>query len=102
MKKRAITCDAVLKRLRANKAVLDRYGVTSIAVFGSTARNEARPKSDVDILVDFSEEKMPGIFDFLRLKQELESILGHPVDLATPDALHRRLRDRILSEAVYA
>ena len=92
----------ILQRLRADQPALDRFGVSSIAVFGSFARGQARPDSDLDILVDYREDARPDLFDFIELKQHLEALFGRPVDLATPEALHHRLRERILAEAVYA
>ena len=92
----------ILQRLRADQPALRRFGVGSIAVFGSFARGEARPDSDLDILVDYREDARPDLFDFIELKQHLEALFGRPVDLATPEALHHRLRERILAEAVYA
>lgn len=94
--------DEILKKLRADKAALDRFGVKSIAVFGSVARGEAKAKSDVDVLVKYKPRATPSLFEFMDLKDHLESLLGRRVDLATPDALHRALRKDILREAVYA
>ena len=92
----------VLQSFRADKPALDRFGVKSIALFGSFARGEEREDSDLDILVEYREDARPDLFDFIELKQHLETLIGRPVDLATPEALHRRLRERILAEAVYA
>ena len=86
--------------LRKHRDELRRFGVKSIAVFGSIVREEARSESDVDILVEFD---LPiGLFTFFRLQHYLENLMGRRVDLATPAALKRQLRDRILKEAVYA
>ena len=76
-----------------------QLGVKSLALFGSTARNEATSTSDVDILVEF--DRSVGLFEFVRLKLLLEEMLNRKVDLVTPDAIHPALRDRILSEAIY-
>ena len=92
--------DEVLQVLRAHESELSAFGVKSLALFGSCARNEMQEDSDVDLLVEFS--KPTGLFGFVRLKNYLEKILKHPVDLATRDALKRQLRDRILAEAIYA
>ncbi len=75
-------------------------GVKSIAIFGSTARNEAREDSDVDVLVEFSGDV--GLFEFLDLQARLEAIVGRKVDLVTDDALKSQMRPRILKEAVRA
>jgi uncharacterized protein len=95
-----MTREQVLTRLREHRAELERMDVASLAVFGSVARDEAGPDSDVDVLVEFA--RPVGIFRFLELKEYLEAILGQPVDLATRGALKRQFRDAILSEAVYA
>jgi len=90
----------VLAHLQEHKAELQRMDVASMAVFGSVARDEAGPESDVDLLVEFA--RPVGMFRFLAVKEYLETILGRPVDLATRDALKRQFRDAILSEAIYA
>jgi uncharacterized protein len=90
----------VLARLQAHEAELRRMDIASLAVFGSVARDEAGPDSDVDLLVEFAHPV--GMFRFLAVKEYLEGLLEHPVDLATRDALKRQFRDAILSEAVYA
>ncbi len=92
--------DEVLSRLAEHQAELRAMGVASLAVFGSVARGEAGPDSDVDLLVEFT--RPVGMFHFLEVKEYRESILGRPVDLATRDALRRQFRDAILREAVYA
>jgi predicted nucleotidyltransferase len=90
----------ILQTLAANRAELDRFGVKSVAVFGSAARDELGPQSDIDILVEF---KQPvGLFAFLDLKQYLENLLKRRVDLTTPGALKPQLREQILNEAVRA
>jgi len=97
----ALTAE-VLGRLRADRSSLDRFGVRSIALFGSVARGEAGPESDVDILVDYRADARPDLFEFIDLKEHLQELVGRRVDLVTPAALHPRLRDKILAEAVYA
>lgn len=94
--------DDILEALKRDRPTLDRFGVRSIALFGSTARDEARSSSDVDILVEYHDDARPDLVDFMDLKEHLEGLLGRPVDLTTPEGLHHRLRRRILSEAVYA
>ena len=86
--------------LRKHRDELRRFGVKSIAVFGSVVREEARSDSDIDILVEF--DLPTGLLTFFRLQHYLEDLMRRRVDLATPAALKRQLRDRILKEAVYA
>jgi predicted nucleotidyltransferase len=92
--------DEILQLLAAHRQELARFSVKSLAIFGSVARDEARPDSDVDILVEFAEAV--GLFEFVRLKDYLETLLDRPVDLVSPDALKEQLRERILKEAVHA
>ncbi len=79
---------------------LAQFKVKSLAIFGSVARNEARPDSDIDLLVEFSTPV--GIFEFIDLKEYLESILKVRVDLATEPALKKQMKTQILKEAVRA
>jgi len=92
--------EAVTSLLREHRAKLEKLGLSRVAVFGSTARGEAQPGSDIDLLVEFRHPV--GFFRFLDVKAYLETLLGYPVDLVTQDALKRQLRDAILREAVYA
>ncbi len=91
----------IMKKLRANHSLLRQYSVRSISVFGSVARGENRPESDVDLLVEFDPEARIGLFTFAYLKDLLSEPLGCPVDLVTPDALHPALKESILEEAVH-
>lgn len=76
-----------------------RYGVKSLALFGSVVRNEAGTDSDIDMLVEFEGR---ATFDaFMELKFYLEDLLGKPVDLVTQKALRAQLRPRIERELVY-
>jgi len=90
----------VLQRIKADKKALNDLKVASLSIFGSVARDEAIPGSDVDILVDFTEPV--GLFHFARLKLHLETLLEARVDLVTPGALKQETRTRILSEAIRA
>ena len=93
--------DEALRIISEKEPVLRNHGVASLSLFGSVARDEAGPESDVDLLVEFDGRPV-GIFAFLRLKGYLEDIFGRPVDLVSKDAIKRQLRERILSEAVRA
>jgi len=90
----------ILETLRAHRDELrKRFGVKSLAVFGSVARGEARPDSDVDILVEFEGR---ATFDrYMGLKFFLEDLLGRRVDLVTRKALKPRMRPYVEREAIY-
>jgi predicted nucleotidyltransferase len=90
----------ILALLKSRKRTLKKYGVRSLSVFGSVARNQVRKYSDVDLLVEFNHPV--GLFEFARLKLYLERVLDRKVDLVTPQALRKELRDDILREAIRA
>ncbi|HIH22750.1 TPA: nucleotidyltransferase family protein [Candidatus Micrarchaeota archaeon] len=75
------------------------YKVKKIGVFGSYVRGEQRKKSDIDILVDFSET--PGLFKFVALGLRLTELLGVKVDLVTKNSLKPNIGKQILKEVVY-
>lgn len=91
--------EETLRRLSEHRADLARFHVKSLQMFGSVARGEDRPDSDVDILVDFAGP--PTFDDFMGLKLYLEDLLGRRVDLVTRNALRARLRDIVVREAVH-
>ena len=95
-----MTRDDIIETLQEHMSEIRRYGVSHLAVFGSLARGEGEPESDVDILVEF--EQPIGLFGFVRLQRYLEELIGRTVDLATSDAMRPEMRDTILAEAVYA
>ena len=92
--------EAVLAVLALHRDQLCEMGVASLALFGSVARDDAHPGSDVDLLVELS--RPMGLLEFTGIQLFLEELLGNPVDLVTPGGLHPRLRERILQEAVHA
>jgi uncharacterized protein len=94
-----MTSAETIAALRNRAAEIRAHGVTALYVFGSTARGEAGPDSDVDLFVDYD----PEAFDFvhlIRLRDELSRILGRRADLTTREGLHPVLRDRIEAEAI--
>jgi len=73
-------------------------GIRRLALFGSVIRDDFRPESDIDVLVEFQ----PGIrvgLAFIRIQDELSTVLGHNVDLHTPGSLSKYFRDQVLREA---
>ncbi|MEZ4658028.1 MAG: nucleotidyltransferase family protein [Caldilineaceae bacterium] len=89
-----------LQRLSAHREELhQQFGVTSLAVFGSTARDTATAASDVDLLVEF--DRPTGLFGLIRLQFYLEELLGCAVDVGTVEGLKPRIRDRVMAESIH-
>ena len=90
---------AALQELAARiSPILRRYGVVSAAVFGSLARGEASPSSDVDLLVELPDNAT--LLTLSGLQLDLTRVLGREVDLVTPRGLKPRIRPRVLAEQV--
>lgn len=93
----------VLSQIRAQKtlilALAERYGASNVRVFGSVARGDAHPDSDVDLLVE-----LPKGYDLfaqrIPLTEEIQALLHVPVDLIPSHELNRHIRDHVLKEAV--
>lgn len=95
--------DDALTILRAHLLELKaRFGVASIALFGSTARDQATSASDVDVLVSFADSVPVGLFELADVKAHLETLLECDVDVVTHDGLRDDLNKAIKREAVYA
>jgi excisionase family DNA binding protein len=77
----------------------ERFGVKRIGVFGSAARGEAGPESDVDVLVEFDD---PAFDRYMELKFYLEDLFGRPCDLVLDESLKDSLRESVHSEVLYA
>lgn len=75
-----------------------RHYIRKLAFFGSVLRDDFRADSDVDVLVEFDPEHIPGLA-FFAMETELSEILGHKVDLNTPEFLSRYFRDEVCAEA---
>ncbi len=91
--------NVVLQLLRQKNAELtNQFGVKTLLLFGSVARDEATSKSDVDLLVEFN--RPVGYFGLFALQDYLEKLLGCPVDLGTPDSLKPNIRERVTGELI--
>lgn len=91
--------DEILFKLKGLRLELvKQYGVSSLFLFGSVARDEARPDSDVDLLVEFVHPI--GLFQFIELQQRLEALLGCKVDLGTKRSLKVQFKDQVFREAI--
>ena len=75
-----------------------RHHVRKLALFGSALRDDFRPESDVDVLVEFAPGTRVGL-RFFEMEQELSELVGRKVDLNTPGFLSRRFREQVLKEA---
>ena len=90
--------DHAISVLTNHRQSLNDLGVKSLNLFGSVARDEACPHSDIDLLVEFDNPK--GLFQLLQVKFYLEDLLACSVDLGTLQALREHARARILKEAI--
>jgi hypothetical protein len=91
--------DTVLQVLKQKNAEMTKnFGVKSLLLFGSVARNEATSTSDVDLLVEFS--RPVGYFGLFALQDYLEKLLGCRVDLGTPESLKPYIKDRVMGELI--
>jgi hypothetical protein len=76
-----------------------RHQVRRLALFGSVIRDDFRPDSDVDVLVEFAPEARAGLFEMARMEAEVEELIGRKVDLRTPAELSRYFRDEVVAGA---
>ena len=92
--------DVVLQILKQkNTELTTQFGVKSLSLFGSVARNEATSTSDVDLLVEFN--RPVGYFGLFALQDYLEKLLGCPVDLGTFDSLKPYMRERVMGNLIH-
>ena len=78
----------------------ERHYIRKLALFGSVLREDFRPDSDVDVLVEFESGHTPGFIRLYQIEEELSPLMGgHRPDLVTAGFLNRRIRDRVLAEA---
>ena len=90
--------EKTLRILKSHKADLHRFGVKSLRLFGSVARDEAAEGSDVDLLVGF--ESPPSFSSYMKLRFFLEDLLGAKVDLVTENGLRDRVREYVEKDAI--
>lgn len=94
----ATSRDDVFSALKSNRSKIKRYGVKSLALFGSAARNRLRKTSDVDILVQFEQ---PTWANYIGLKFYLQDLIGREVDLVTPKGLKPAVRSSVEKDLLY-
>ncbi len=84
-----------IDQLKAHAETMRSMGATSLYLYGSTARDEAKAGSDVDVFIEYDHASRFNAFDLVGIKQFLEDQLGTAIDITTREGLHPRLRDRI-------
>lgn len=89
----------ILSTLEEHSADLKEFGVVKIGLFGSHARGDENPSSDLDFIVEFEKKTFDAYMD---CKEYLETLFSRPVDLVMADSIKPRLRPIILKETVYA
>ena len=91
--------DEAIRRLKEHQQLLQRLGVDQLFLFGSTARDEAREDSDVDLFFDHPEGSL-GLFQLMDVKEATARILGREADIMTRRSLHPLLKQRIEASAL--
>jgi predicted nucleotidyltransferase len=94
--------DAAVTTLRRYESALRARGIRHAAVFGSVARGDNRPDSDLDILVEFEPQADGSIYEYMRLKDFIAGLFEGPVDVIDRDALKPHLQVPSARDAVYA
>ena len=95
-----MTKSETITRLKQQADAVRALGATSLYLFGSVARNEAGPSSDLDLFIDHDSGNAFSLVDLARIKLLLEDEFGGDVDITTRDSLHPRLRDPIEQSAI--
>ena len=94
--------DQILARLRDHAPALRRRGVMRVALFGSMARGEARPDSDIDIMVELDHEVVRTLFDYAGIKLVIADLFEPAVDVVDREGLRSGVRPDVLRDAIYA
>jgi predicted nucleotidyltransferase len=93
---------AILDRLRENERALRARGVTHAALFGSRARGDDRPDSDIDIMIEIEPEALMSVYDYVGLKDYIAGLFEGPVDVVDRDGLKPYVRPAATLDAIYA
>ena len=92
----------ILATLREHEAALKAQGVTDAALFGSRARGDAEPDSDIDIMIELDPAARVTMFDYVDIKEFIEGLFREPVDVVNRDGLRPLVRPQAAADAIYA
>ncbi|TAF49259.1 MAG: nucleotidyltransferase [Oscillatoriales cyanobacterium] len=93
-----LTAETVLHTLRQHPELFTEYDIKTLALFGSTARNQAREDSDLDFVVEF--DNTPTFRGYMGLKFYLEDLFNRPIDLVIKKSIKPIIREHILNELI--
>jgi predicted nucleotidyltransferase len=92
----------IIARLRENEAALRARGVAHAALFGSRARGDARPDSDIDIMIEIDPDARIGVWEYVGLKEYIAGLFDGPVDVVNRDGLKPYVKPAATADAIHA
>jgi hypothetical protein len=92
----------IIDRLRQNEAALRARGVSHAALFGSRARGENRPDSDIDIMIEVDPAAGIGVYEYVALKDYIAALFDRPVDVVSREGLKPYVKPAVTTDAIYA
>jgi predicted nucleotidyltransferase len=92
----------IIDRLRQNEAALRARGVSHAALFGSRARGDNRPDSDIDIMIEVDPAAGIGVYEYVALKDYIAALFDRPVDVVSRDGLKPYVKPAVTTDAIYA
>jgi uncharacterized protein len=98
----AMDRSTVIAKLRQKESELKAAGIISLSLFGSVARGDASPESDIDLMAEFDPARQFSLLDMVGLENRLADILDARVDLTPAKSLKEHIRDRVTREAILA